>query len=113
MNGVLQDLLRHQEARAVLRDRSRTLEEHDAARAVLGLTPAEHGTRSRYVQGCRCKPCRRANTRYSRDHRRGVPDVGPDDLPVNCWCEAQVVGVPARLVGQGVTFSCGRQGCSG
>jgi predicted DNA-binding transcriptional regulator AlpA len=30
--------------------------------------PPEHGTRSRYVQGCHCEDCRRANREYHR-HR--------------------------------------------
>jgi hypothetical protein len=33
---------------------------------------AEHGTRFRYQQGCRCAPCRGANAEYQRQHRRGV-----------------------------------------
>lgn len=34
-----------------------------------------HGTRRRYVKGCRCDPCREANARYSilwSASRRGV-----------------------------------------
>lgn len=39
-----------------------------------GLRPArsqaEHGTRARYIRGCRCQPCTDANTTYSRQQRR-------------------------------------------
>ena len=33
---------------------------------------APHGTRQRYVQGCRCDPCRQANTAYTRTQRGGL-----------------------------------------
>lgn len=35
-------------------------------RPLRGIT-ALHGTRSRYVTGCRCTPCHNSNLRYSRD----------------------------------------------
>ena|SRR5579872_3082213 len=37
----------------------------------------EHGTRARYIAGCRCLPCRAANSRYScsRDLARKLGDV--------------------------------------
>jgi len=28
---------------------------------------AEHGSRSKYVMGCRCEPCKKANRDYQRD----------------------------------------------
>jgi hypothetical protein len=31
--------------------------------------PFEHGTRSRYVRGCRCDDCRAAQTKYQRKWR--------------------------------------------
>lgn len=31
----------------------------------------DHGSRSRYVAGCRCDDCRDANRVYQRDRRRG------------------------------------------
>lgn len=34
-----------------------------------GLPVAKHGTRSRYTAGCRCIPCRDANTAYEADRR--------------------------------------------
>ena len=32
-------------------------------------TPPQHGTRARYVKGCRCAPCTDANTSYHRQSR--------------------------------------------
>lgn len=38
---------------------------------------AKHGTRSRYVQGCKCERCKAANRRYQRGYMRGRrPTVG-------------------------------------
>jgi hypothetical protein len=40
-----------------------------------GLPPEDrwpHGTRSRYVRGCRCDECRAANRRYSRERALAV-----------------------------------------
>lgn len=31
---------------------------------------ARHGTRSKYAAGCRCQPCRQANTAYARERER-------------------------------------------
>lgn len=110
MNTVLQDLLRHQQARGVLRDRSSSLAERDAARQVLGIAPGRCGTRYRYVQGCRCPACRRANTRYHRERRWG-PDTRGDQLAVSCWCEDTIVVVDRSEVVAGRTGSCGAPGC--
>lgn len=51
------------------------------------LPPAEryrHGTRARYVSGCRCAPCRAANSEYARYRAKvreedwnGLVDAGP------------------------------------
>lgn len=35
-----------------------------------GREPAEHGTRSRYVRGCHCDKCRKAQREYMTDYRR-------------------------------------------
>jgi hypothetical protein len=34
--------------------------------AVPSTTPSGHGTRTRYMRGCRCRPCTVANTEYQR-----------------------------------------------
>ena len=49
---------------------------------------AEHGTRSRYVRGCRCDDCREANRTYAR--RRDV--YGWSERVAADWCDAE----PAR-----------------
>lgn len=33
---------------------------------------AEHGTRAKYVGGCRCEACTEANTRYYRERRQAA-----------------------------------------
>jgi hypothetical protein len=35
-----------------------------------GCSPAQHGSRSKYVAGCRCDPCRDAEALYSRNRKR-------------------------------------------
>lgn len=51
------------------------------------LDPAKypHGTRARYVTGCRCEECRRACREYARERVRKVhearAEVKPNDLP--------------------------------
>ena len=40
----------------------------------------EHGTRYRYVNGCRCAPCTQANTEYQR-HRGGHQPRKPAPAP--------------------------------
>ena len=37
---------------------------------------ADHGTRSRYIAGCRCLPCRKANATYFREWRRNTGRSG-------------------------------------
>lgn len=38
---------------------------------------AKHGTRRRYVEGCRCAPCTEANSEWARDYRaRRAADTG-------------------------------------
>lgn len=32
--------------------------------------PPDHGTHSKYVEGCRCVPCKQANTSAQREYRR-------------------------------------------
>lgn len=67
-----------------------------------------HGVRSTYQRGCRCLLCREANTDYLR---RRTPTIGPDDLGCLCWCEAEIVAVPAAEIRRCLTRSCGRPGC--
>lgn len=78
----------------------------------------EHGTRACYQAGCREPDCVAANRRYVRAHRRGGLVAGtPEDgrrkgtLAVTCWCEAEVVRVPAGDVWARRTLSCGADGC--
>ena len=40
---------------------------------------AEHGTRTMYVKGCRCEPCRDANRVYQRQYLRGRVEAGRTD----------------------------------
>jgi hypothetical protein len=109
MNGVLEDLARHQHARAVLRDRTSTPAARDSARQILGLPAVLCGTRNRYVNDrCRCDACRRANTEYFHQYR-GL--IRQRLLRVLCWCEQSIVVVPADDVRDGLTRSCGAPGC--
>jgi transposase-like protein len=39
----------------------------------------EHGTRSSYVGGCRCDPCRRSNSRYVKALAHFGSDLVPAD----------------------------------
>ncbi|MGJ6126311.1 hypothetical protein QN239_27420 [Mycolicibacterium sp. Y3] len=41
----------------------------------------EHGTRGRYNDGCRCSPCKKANSDYYRDRRSGKPAKPVKKLP--------------------------------
>jgi hypothetical protein len=34
-----------------------------------GGTTAQHGTRTSYLYGCRCDPCRKAESNYQRERR--------------------------------------------
>jgi hypothetical protein len=38
-----------------------------------GVTVLFHGTRSNYVQGCRCDKCRAANSEYCKERRKNKP----------------------------------------
>lgn len=40
---------------------------------------ARHGTRSKYVQGCRCDSCARANRNYQREYIRARIAAGITD----------------------------------
>ncbi len=42
---------------------------------------AEHGTRARYVAGCRCNECRKANRRRHRERQRAIRDAAEDVRP--------------------------------
>lgn len=53
------------ERQALLDEQGRSLAEADRLRR----RPAEHGTRSRYVRGCRCEPCRGAQRAYAQSRR--------------------------------------------
>jgi len=49
-----------------------------------------HGTRNGYANlGCRCEPCRAANTKYLRERKANNPATGPrppePDLPGEVW----------------------------
>ena len=38
--------------------------------------PPEHGTRSKYVRGCRCHKCRKANYTYLHDRKQRLGQTG-------------------------------------
>lgn len=50
-----------------------------------------HGTRARYVRGCRCKPCTKANREYARSRSlekawgRGNPLITTGELKERLW----------------------------
>lgn len=78
---------------------------------------AEHGTRTCYQYGCRCGPCRKANSAYARRRGlgRGLGDAyRPRDarrLEVTCWCEETMVWLPVEMVRACRTVSCGAPDC--
>lgn len=50
---------------------------------------AEHGTRTRYVTGCRCEPCREANRDYARGRDRHLRRVAYGiEQPVDRFVDA-------------------------
>jgi hypothetical protein len=54
---------------------------------------AKHGTRHRYVSGCRCDDCKEANRLYQRDLRQRRAEGGPVR-------PATVVSLPSQQVTQ-------------
>lgn len=71
------------------------------------VTSFPHGDRRRYRQGCRCSGCRHAVQAFLGN--QAVPD---DHLRVTCWCENTTVAVPAAVVRQGRTDTCGQAHCT-
>lgn len=41
------------------------------------MSVEDHGTRSTYAAGCRCRECKKANRLYQQDYRRGVRQGRP------------------------------------
>jgi hypothetical protein len=79
-----------------------------------------HGTISRYQkQKCRCDRCRAANKLYQRARR--PPKENEFEpcawrpvngrLPVECWCQTEIVKVPVEDVRACRTISCGAPNC--
>ena len=79
-----------------------------------GRTEPAHGTRSRYLKGCRCEGCTSAERHYKRRYRerRYGAAANPDTLAVSCWCEATTVRVDRKAVLEGMTASCGDRWCA-
>lgn len=72
----------------------------------------ELATNSRYVSGCRCADCQAAHRDANRRHRRSWQRVVEiDSLPVECWCQTDIVLVSRTDVLAGRTNPCGRRGC--
>lgn len=42
----------------------------------LRMTKAKHETRSRYISGCRCRRCRKANSEYSTKRQQQLLEEG-------------------------------------
>lgn len=72
---------------------------------------ADHGTRSNYVKGCRCEPCRLANRDYARNRERHLSRVKQGiEQPVVKYVDAtearehlrwlQSFGVGSRVVAE-------------
>lgn len=77
-----------------------------------------YGTRWTAGHGIRCEAARDerglapgqwGDDRHDRQTRTAVLDT--DDVPVTCWCEAEIVTVPLALVRAGLTYSCGTDEC--
>jgi len=73
---------------------------------------AKHGTRRRYIEGCRCEGCTEANRLYFRERRAGVrgsqlrvqpvadlPPVNPG--PVESGVTAEIAGLTEARPGLG------------
>lgn len=75
--------------------------------AVAGMRwTADHGFRCEVARGDR------GPVIYDDAHHSAAqhPRDG-DDVPVTCWCEAEIVKVPLALVRAGLTYSCGSDRC--
>jgi hypothetical protein len=79
-----------------------------------------HGTVGRYTrQRCRCPECTAANSAYQRARRTyKIVEFEPAAwspvkgcLPVQCWCQADVVKVSVEDIRAGRTASCGQPDC--
>lgn len=71
-----------------------------------------HGTRGRYVNGCRCEDCTAADRAYHRNRGRITNKAVPiDSLLSVCWCCATYLFVPRADVLAGRTESCGSPNC--
>lgn len=61
----------------------------------------EHGTRARYVGGCRCDDCRAANTKRYRERRAQIreqlPDVRPNGPPLPGMILRRGKPVPVKI----------------
>lgn len=61
-------------------------------------TKMAHGTRSMYVSGCRCEPCKAANAKYSEKTRLRSRGLEPIDAPTQL---KQRTGRPRLVVRNG------------
>lgn len=82
------------------------------------ITPGDgdprHGTRNGYVNlGCRGADCTAAKRNSDRARGLAAQHRGRlgNDLLVTCWCEGEMLFVPAADVRAGLTGSCGADGC--
>ena len=71
--GYLRDIVIRRSCRDCMKYR-RTRNPRPAPGPLDSMKPSRflHGTRARYVKGCRCKPCKEANTEYSRMRQKSV-----------------------------------------
>ena len=63
------------------------------------LASGPHGTRGRYVLGCRCDDCRRANTAYARSRTKRKIFHGADPLVPVEQVESHIAALRAQGIG--------------
>lgn len=55
---------------ATTRKRTKLLPPEDRGKPFPPFSTAQHGTRTMYLYGCRCDPCRQAEANYHRQWRK-------------------------------------------